>query len=49
MIPHPAVGVKAYLIYFLLRREFEAVFMRIVKKSDFLVQIFWILTLRFEN
>ena len=31
--PLLAVGVKAYLIYFLFLREFEVVFARIVKTS----------------
>ena len=42
------VGVKAYLIYFLFRREL-AVFVWIVWKNPIfwiIVQIFWILKLR---
>ena len=47
MIPLP-VGVKAYLIYFLFRRELEVAFVWIVwKKSIFLEQISWIL--KFED
>ena len=44
-----AVGVKACLIYFLFRREFEVAFAWIKKKSVFLGQISWILKLRFED
>ena len=41
--------MKAYLIHFLFRREFEVIFAWIVKKSVFLVQISWILKLWFED
>ena len=44
-----AVGVKAYLIYFLFRRGFEVVLAWIVKKSVFPFQISWILKLWFED
>ena len=37
--------MKAYLIHFSFRREFEVVFAWIVKKSVFPVQISWILKL----
>ena len=48
MIP-PSSRFKAYLIYSLFRCEFEVVFAWIVKKLVFLVQILWILKLRFED
>ena len=44
--PPLAVGMKAYLVYFLFRREFEVA---LREKSLFLVQISWILKLWFEN
>ena len=36
-----AAGVKAYLIYFVFRRQFGVVFARIVLELVFLVQIWW--------
>ena len=48
MIPL-AVSVKACLIYFLFRGEFEVVSAWIVKKSVFLDQILWIPELQFKG
>ena len=48
MIP-PSSWCRAYLIYSLFHCEFEVVFAWIVKKLVFLVQILWILKLRFED
>ena len=45
-----AAGVKAYLIYFVFRRQFGVVFARIVLELVFLVQIWWwILKLGFND
>ena len=41
--------MKAYLIHILFCREFEVVSVRIVKKSDFLVKILWIVKWWFED